>query len=186
MQTIQEHPGTPENVDVVTDMRTAQLTWHALWTRSRHEKVVHSQLTQKGIESFLPTVSRFSRWRDRTKRVEWPLFPGYCFARFNPDLSVPVLSCSGVVTIVSMNGRPVSIPIEDVENMKRLVETDLTYDACPMTSEGTVLTVVSGPLKGVVGRVIRKDLKRATLVLSIELINQAVRVQVDVADVNSK
>jgi transcriptional antiterminator NusG len=52
------------------------LEWYALWTRSRHEQVVRQQLEQKQIEAFLPTVAKWSRWKDRKKRIEWPLFPG--------------------------------------------------------------------------------------------------------------
>ena len=58
--------------------------WFALWIRSRHEQVVREQLEQKRIETFLPTVTRWSRWKDRKKKIDWPLFPGYCFARFDP------------------------------------------------------------------------------------------------------
>jgi hypothetical protein len=39
--------------------------WYALWTRSRHEHVVREQLDRKRIEVFLPTVARWSRWKDR-------------------------------------------------------------------------------------------------------------------------
>ena len=51
-------------------------SWFALWTRSRHEQVVREQLDQKHIEAFLPTVTRWSRWKDRKKKIDWPLFPG--------------------------------------------------------------------------------------------------------------
>ena len=66
-------------------------SWFALWTRSRHEQVVREQLDQKHIEAFLPTVTRWSRWKDRKKKIDWPLFPGYCFARFDPRERLPVL-----------------------------------------------------------------------------------------------
>jgi hypothetical protein len=32
--------------------------WYAVWTRSRHEKIVRQQLAQKTIDVFLPMVSR--------------------------------------------------------------------------------------------------------------------------------
>ena len=57
--------------------------WYALWTRSRHENVVREQLERKGYEAFLPTITKWSRWKDRKKKIDWPLFPGYCFARFD-------------------------------------------------------------------------------------------------------
>ena len=56
----------------------------AIWTKSRHEQIVRTQLEQKSIQAFLPTVARWSRWKDRKKKIDWPLFPGYCFARFDP------------------------------------------------------------------------------------------------------
>jgi len=38
--------------------------WYAIWTRSRHEQVVRGQLEEKGFETFLPTVTRVSRFED--------------------------------------------------------------------------------------------------------------------------
>ena len=55
-----------------------------IWTPSRHEQVVREQLERKHIDAFLPTITRWSRWKDRKKKIDWPLFPGYCFARFDP------------------------------------------------------------------------------------------------------
>src|SRR4051812_28067947 len=89
------------DADHITPAIDADLQWYAVWTRSRHEQVVREQLLHKQVETFLPTVTRWSRWKDRRKRVDWPLFPGYCFARFNPRERLPVLKCSGVVTIIS-------------------------------------------------------------------------------------
>jgi hypothetical protein len=51
--------------------------WYAVWTRSRPEQIVREQPAQKGYEAFLPTVARWSRWKDRKKKIDWPLFPGY-------------------------------------------------------------------------------------------------------------
>ena len=53
------------------------LRWFAIWTRSRHERAVYDQLTERGIEAFLPTVASWSRWKDRKKKIDRPLFPGY-------------------------------------------------------------------------------------------------------------
>ena len=80
--------------------------WFAVWTRSRHEQVVRTQLDEKGITAFLPTVARWSRWKDRKKKVDFPLFPGYVFVRVDPAERLAVLKCTGVVSIVSFNGEP--------------------------------------------------------------------------------
>ena len=156
--------------------------WYAIWTRSRHEQVVREQLEQKGFEAFLPTLPKWSRWKDRTKKIDWPLFPGYCFARFDPAERLPVLKCTGVVNIISFNGEIVPIPEPEISGIRRLVESELQYDPCPLIREGAMVEVTHGPLKGVIGRLMRKG-THARLVLAVDLIGQAVSVEVDASDV---
>jgi transcriptional antiterminator NusG len=158
--------------------------WFAIWTRSRHEKMVRDQLAQKDVEVFLPTITKWSRWKDRKKAIDWPLFPGYCFARFNGSERLPVLKVEGVVTIVGTDGVPSPIPAIEIESVRRLIESELSFDPCPLIKEGMMVEVKSGPLKGVVGRLIRKG-AHARLVLSVDLIGQAVSVEVDAADVKA-
>lgn len=156
--------------------------WFAVWTRSRHERTVHEQLTERGIEAFLPTITKWSRWKDRRKQVAWPLFPGYCFARFDPAARLQVLKCTGVVSIVGVNGEPAPVPDEEIDAVRRLVESTLSYDPCPLLKAGMRVEVTHGPLKGVIGRLERKG-GHARLVLAVDLIGRAVSVQVDAADV---
>jgi transcriptional antiterminator NusG len=158
--------------------------WFAIWTRSRHEQVVRSQLDEKRVEAFLPTLTKWSRWKDRRKQIEVPLFPGYVFAKFGPDRRLGVLKCSGVVSIVSVNGQPVPVPDAEIESIRTLVTSTLPYDPCPTIKTGTMVEVVHGPLKGVVGRLARKG-SQARLILAVNLIGQGVSVQVDAADVRA-
>jgi transcriptional antiterminator NusG len=164
---------------------SADVRWYAIWTRSRHEQVVREQLEQKRIEAFLPTVTKWSRWKDRKKKIDWPLFPGYCFARFNPLERLPILKCAGVVSIVAFEGgEPAPIPEREILGIRLLVESNLAYDPCPFIREGALVEVVYGPLKGVIGRLVRKN-DKARLILSVDLIGQAVSVEVDAADVRA-
>jgi transcription termination/antitermination protein NusG len=160
------------------------LAWYAVWTRSRHEQVVREQLERKGLEAFLPTITRWSRWKDRKKQVDWPLFPGYCFVRFNGAERLPILKCTGVVNIISFDGDIAPIPEVEIESIRQLVESDLQFDPCPLIREGMMVEVTHGPLKGVVGRLVRKG-AHARLVLSVDLIGQAVSVEVDASDVKA-
>ncbi|MGD9901826.1 MAG: UpxY family transcription antiterminator [Vicinamibacterales bacterium] len=157
------------------------LQWYALWTRSRHEKSVLEQLEEKSIEAFLPSVAVWSRWKDRKKKIDRPLFPGYCFARFDIRERLPVVACKGVVQIVGIDG-PTSIPAHEIDGIRRLVDSELSYDPCPLVKEGEPVKLVSGPLRGVVGRLVRKG-AHCRLFLSVDLIGQSVSVEVDAADV---
>ncbi len=182
-----KQPREPEVIaaDALDVTEAAQAaSWYAIWTRSRHEQVVREQLERKGVEAFLPTILRWSRWKDRKKQVEWPLFPGYCFARFDARTRLPILKCAGVVTIVSFDGDPAPIPDREINGIRQLVESELQYDPCPLIREGMMVEVTHGPLKGVIGRLVRKG-AHARLVLSVDLIGQAVSVEVDAADVRA-
>jgi len=163
-------------------VRDPAVHWFAIWTRSRHEQRVRDQLESRQVEAFLPTITKWSHWKDRRKRIDWPLFPGYCFVRFDAKERLPVLKLPGVVSIVSVNGEPAAIPDHEIEGLRVLVESDLAYDPCPLIREGSLVEVTHGPLKGVVGRLLRKN-ERARLVLSVDLIGQAVSVEVDAGDV---
>jgi len=128
-------------------------------------------------------VKRWSRWKDRRSRIDWPLFPGYCFRAFRPSGTLDVLKCGGVAKVISFDGKPAT-PFRTArsEAIQRLVETELQFDPCPLLHEGDLVEVTHGPLKGVSGRLIRKGPK-TKLVLSVTMINRAVAVAFDAADV---
>jgi len=90
-------------------------SWYALRTRSRHEKRVQDQLQARGIEPFLPLVERWRQWKDRRKLVAFPLFSGYCFARFSLTERVAVPSTLGVVQIVGNQEGPIPVAEAEVE-----------------------------------------------------------------------
>jgi transcription termination/antitermination protein NusG len=156
--------------------------WYAIWTRSRHEQVVREQLELRHYDAFLPTITRWSRWKDRKKKVDWPLFPGYCFAKFDPSETLAILKCTGVVNIVSFEGKPAAIPELEINGIRTLISSDLQFDPCPLIKEGMMVQVVHGALTGVIGRLVRKG-AHARLVLNVDLIGQGVSVEVDAADV---
>jgi transcriptional antiterminator NusG len=158
-------------------------SWFAVWTQSRHEQMVRNELERRNIDAFLPTVTRWSRWKDRKKRIDWPLFPGYCFARFNPEEMLPVLKCTGVVAVVSFDGKPAPIPDYEIEGIRRLLASNLPCDPCPLIPEGSMVEIIRGPLAGVIGRLVRKG-SRARVFLAVELLNSGFNVDVEVCDIN--
>src|SRR4051794_4261798 len=82
--------------------------WYAVHTRSRAEKVASTQLSQKGIHTFLPLVTEHRRWSDRSKAISLPLFPNYVFVRIAIAGAerLQVLKTPGVQTIVGVGGAP--------------------------------------------------------------------------------
>lgn len=151
--------------------------WHAIRTRSRHEYVVSRQLVERGIESYLPTIAKATQWKDRRKTVEWPLFPGYCFGRFQRSSAREVLRCVGVAQILAVHGDYATIPSDEIDAIRTLTASTVPFDACLSVSEGAAVEIVGGPLKRLVGRVLKNDTRHAVVVLSVNLIGQGARVE---------
>ena len=171
-----------DNVANAFDPAKLVPSWYVLRTRSRHEKVVRDQLVQRDVENFLPIYERWSRWKDRRKKVAFPLFPGYCFARFSLTERLRVLNCVGVVELVSLSGRPEPVPDAEIAALERLTATTLQYDPHPFLEAGMEVEVIRGPLSGVRGKLLRKD-RVTKLVLAVTLIRQAAIVEIHPGDV---
>ena len=55
---------------------------------------MREQLERKQVGTFLPTITRWSHWKDRRKKIAWPLFPGYCFVGFDRASRLRILPAS--------------------------------------------------------------------------------------------
>ena len=85
--------------------------WYAIYVKSRHEKVIFSELRKKGIESSLPLMTTIRQWSDRRKKVEVPLFRSYLFVKIELKTEkMSVLQTLGVVKFVDFNREAVTIP----------------------------------------------------------------------------
>jgi len=154
------------------------MSWYAIYTRPRHEKKVHAQLTDKEIKTFLPLITRKRQWKDRKKSVEMPLFSSYLFVNFEYKYRFDVLETDGVVKIVNFNGVPAVVPDWQIESLKQMLTFPKTIELENYIRPGEIVEVIEGPMQGMRGTVVnRKNSNR--LVLTIEGIMQSVSVEID-------
>lgn len=157
--------------------------WYAVYTRNRHEKIVNSQLNKMGIETFLPLREHVSQWKDRKKRIQSPLFPGYLFTYINlKEDFIKLVSSRGLVRILGTNGKPEVIPEEEIDSLRTVVNGIYKYDPYPYLREGTKVVVTREPLEGTVGSIVERFGKHK-LRVSIELIKRSVYVDIEADDV---
>jgi len=156
------------------------LSWYAIYTRSRHEKVVESGLIERGIEAFLPKLTMKKRWSDRTKMVEEPLFRSYCFARFCLKDKRSVVSQNGVTALVHFKDKYVPIDESVINSLKILIANDLKIDPCPYLKVGERVAIRKGPLKGFEGYITEKRNKNTTLVVSVDALASSVKCITDI------
>lgn len=152
--------------------------WYALHTRHQHEKVVAQALSNKRFEVFLPLYDAAHHWKDRIRQLSLPLFPCYVFIRGGLDRRLEVITTPSVHSFVGMGGRPAPIPDADIAAIQRTVTSLARVEPHPFLKCGDWVRVKHGPLEGIEGILVRKK-NRLRLILSVELLRQAISVEVD-------
>jgi transcription antitermination factor NusG len=152
--------------------------WYALRVRSNFEKMVQTGLRNRDIEEFLPVYEKKSRWSDRTKQIERPLFPGYVFGRFDATNRLPILMIPGVVHVLGNGAGPIPVDEEELQAIRRTVQSGLLVMPWPYLKVGDQVVVEEGALSGLQGILVRvKD--RVRVVVSLTLLQRSVGVELD-------
>jgi len=168
----------PELPDSLYAKEASPSEWYAIYTRHQHEKTVAQILASKGFEPFLPLYVKSTRWSDRTKLVSLPLFPCYVFIKWAMERRLDLLSTPGIHSLVSYADRPAPIPSNQIEAIRRAVESGLCFEPHPFLKCGDRVRVKEGPLEGVQGILVRKN-KLFRIVLSVEMLGKAVAMEID-------
>jgi transcription elongation factor/antiterminator RfaH len=158
--------------------------WYAVYTRPRHERKVNRHLSKDGYTTFLPEIERWSRRKDRRKKIVAPIFPGYLFvhAELDGEKRLRVLRTDGVVRILGNNGTPVAVPDNQIESIRTIVQSKTPVNPYRYLKRGRMVRVVTGPLEGVEG-IFLSAKGSGKLVVSVELLRRSVSVTIDPGDI---
>jgi transcription antitermination factor NusG len=155
--------------------------WYAAYTCTNHEKRVAEQLVVLELEHFLPLYASVRRWKDRRVMLDLPLFPGYVFVRLALRNRLRMLQLPGVVRLVGFNGTPAALPDEEMNALKLGLKTRLHAEPHPYLTVGRRVCINRGPLAGCEGILVRRK-GNYRVVLSLDLIQRSVSVDVDASD----
>jgi transcription antitermination factor NusG len=156
--------------------------WYAAYTSANHEKSVALQLVERSVEHFLPLYESLRRWKDRRMKLQMPLFPGYVFVRLALRDRLQVLQVPGVARLVGFNGVPCALRDSEIEAMQTCLGRKAYLEPYPYVQVGRRVRVKCGPLAGLEGIVVRKK-NRVRFVISLDLIQRSVAVEVEAGDV---
>lgn len=170
----------------MTDQGSHMLpAWYAVYAQVRHESKVHSRLLAKSFDCLLPQMERWSKRRDRRKKIQVPIFPGYLFVRSLLDNyeQLKILQTPGVVRIVGSEEGPLPVPDSQMSSLITLLNNASVLTVHPYLQEGMRVRIVNGPLYGCEGILVRKKHEKSRLVVAIDIIQQAVSVELNEDDV---
>ena len=156
--------------------------WHVVWTRSNCEQVVFQQLAAAGFDAFLPTAEAWSTHGGIRRLVQVPLFRGYLFLRHAMDKAsyLAVAKARGLVRILGDRwDRLAVVPDGEIDALQRILATDLPVFPYPYLRAGQRVRIVKGPLAGLDGVLVRVTPRKGLLIVSVELLQRSVAVQLD-------
>ena len=164
----------------------AACPWYALYTRSHCEQLVYEQLTAKGFDLFLPQIQVWSQRAGVRHRIEVPMFPVYLFLQSLVDSAtyLEVRQARGLVRILGQGwDRLAVVPEAEIHAVYTVLRSRLPIHPHPYLREGQRVRVRRGLLSGVEGILVGGKANKGRLVLSVELLQQSVALEVDCSDV---
>ncbi len=156
--------------------------WHALWTRSHCERLVHDQLAAKGFKPFAPTLTVWSIRGGKQHQIQVPMFPGYIFlpGGIGKLDYIEVKKARGLVQLLGPSwDRLAEIPHRQIASIQLLQAPELNAAPHPYLRAGNRVRVVRGPLTGVEGFLTAVDPAKGRLVVSLELLQRSVSAEID-------
>jgi len=158
------------------------VSWYVIHTRSRHEYKANSGLIQKNIVTFLPQTESWSKQKDRRKKILTPLFPGYIFTEvsyLDNETKLTILKTPGVVRILGKkeNSEPIAVPDTQIDAIRRFVDTKAEIFTIQYPQPGDPARIIDGPFAGVEGIVVKRNVEKELFVVSIELLQRSVAIQ---------
>ena len=160
--------------------------WYALYTKSHCEQLVYEQLAAKGLHLFLPKMQVWSQRAGVRHRIAVPMFPSYLFLHSPVDSAIylEVRQARGLVRILGQGwDRLAVVPEEEILAVYAVLRSRLPSHPHPYLREGQRVRVRRGLLSGVEGILLGGKGNKGRLVLSVELLQQSVAVEVDCSDV---
>ncbi|HKM48934.1 MAG TPA: UpxY family transcription antiterminator [Terriglobales bacterium] len=156
--------------------------WFAIYTNSRHEKSVAKQFADRHLESFLPLYRKVHQWAKQSRvTLELPLFPNYVFVHFAAPRRAAVLAVPGVFGIVGRGHISSALSDAEIEALRPVLERN-KFEPHPFLIAGERVRIRAGSMEGMEGILVRKK-NELRVVLTLDLIQRSVAVEVDAEDV---
>ena len=160
---------------IMEDENIQSRTWYVLHVKPRTEKQVDEFLSALRVFHYLPVFKKVSKVQRRRVVRYLPMFPGYVFTRLFPDERRRMLETHLIVHAIEVS-QPRRM-IHQLRQIRRAVMLPVDLKLVQNFEAGEYVRVVSGPLCGVEGQVIRHGAE-SKLILSVDILVRALEASV--------
>jgi transcription antitermination factor NusG len=174
--------GINSGFDCQENSKAVTKSWHVLWTHSNCERIVFENLMEQGFDVFLPTIGEWARRKGIRYIARVPMFPGYLFLNHAIDKTsyIQVCKTKGVVRILGERWDQLAdVPAREIEAIQKVIQSDLASMPHPYLREGQRVRVISGSLANAEGILVKSEPEKGLLVLSVELLQRSVGIEID-------
>jgi transcription antitermination factor NusG len=175
MLKLSENPAilTPE----VESLAQLSGTWWVAYTKPRFEKAFAWSLYNHGIGYFLPMREKITFSGGRKRRVLAPMFSSYVFLCGTDEDRYTALTTNRVCQTIEVADQ--ECLIDELLSIERALLSRAVVDNYPRLPVGVRCRIISGPMMGLEGVVIRREDARARMVLEVTILGQGAVVEID-------
>lgn len=171
-------------------MITQEEKWYVLFVKANQEEKVKKILEKEmGIEYkfIVPTRELKERKDGKWHSIKRKLFPGYVLIKgiINLEFYYKLKKASGIIKLLSSEGEALTIDKKELKVLKILIDNDdNNVGISTLHKENDKIKIVSGPLMGLEGEIIKVDLRKGRAKVSLSFMNEerVVELGVEVVD----
>jgi transcription antitermination factor NusG len=153
--------------------------WFAIYTRYKREKIVQKQLTEKGVEAYLPLSTHKRVYTRKIKIIELPLISCYVFVKITQSEYLTVASTQDVVKFVKFSHELLAIPEREIKILKAITGQKIEIEAVTLKPEiGDDIEICFGSLYGLKGKLVDHQNDK-NVVIELEQMGFSMRMHVD-------
>lgn len=150
--------------------------WRVLYVHPRSEKKVLLYCGIGNITSYLPLRAETKVYQRRRVTVEKPVFPGYIFARLDPDSRLAILKSNLIVRIMDTPDQ--RLLLHQLAQIRKALKANPALVAVPAIVKGIRVRITNGPFLGIEG-VVASVKSSGRVALNVDMIGQAIAVEVE-------
>lgn len=155
--------------------------WYVVVSQPLKEARAESNLRRQGYEAWLPKLLRERRHARRIDTVKVPMFPGYLFVRFDPDVQPwrAINGTFGVRHLITQGDRPRPIRRDFIDRLKEAADGTgvVGLQDAEALRTGHRLRLLTGPFVDTIGTLVRLA-ERDRVALLLDLLGREVEIVV--------
>ncbi len=151
--------------------------WFACHTKPRCEKKFDDLMAREDFLHYVPLIKSVRRYGSQTKTFTKPLFPGYVFARLEPEKKSRIYQQDLLVRALMVENEPIFLA--QLEAVKAVCASGLEAVLHPLMKRGTHVRVAGGPLHGLEGYV-DNPANPQGIVVSVDVLQQGLLVRLPI------